>query len=267
MEENDFVDFLKLIEKADSIRKIRMMHLFKTLGVDFDHISECIENFDINIDRIPNLSQVASELLSFRCLSKLKLSHEELAKNVQESQKSLDSLPEDDSSELFELFTSADGSLFSDMQSSVPQYEYENYKRIILKIIKLNLSFNYDMPIESVRLEEDIEDYSNLSDLDFYDKIGQIVDSIDFNRACNTEDKYVLSECQRLLDMINSSQIDDEEVENTNPAKVLKEIAEKLKKIIAERSARLNSPANQGYAQVERLLKQPHTDPDPSDNF
>ena len=268
MEENSFVKYLNLIKNVDSIKKIRMMHLFRTLGLDLDSIPDCIENFRINIDKIPDLSAAAAELLTFKCLSKTKISREELDQNVTESQKILDAQKDDDSRDLFELFSSLDDTFLSNMEASVPHHEYENYKRVVSDILRLNLSLNYDLHQTDMRMSDFAEDYSDLTDLDFHDKIGQIVDSIDFNRACNTEDRYVISECQRLLDMINEQDLEDESIANTNPAKVLKEIIAKLRALIEERSGRLNSPSNQGYRQVENIIKNPPPpDPDPSDYF
>ena len=83
---------------------------------------------------------------------------------------------------------------------------WERYSTVVRKTAEMLLGFNLDLVNEENR--EGIEDLTGLQGLELQDKISELIDSDEFSKACIFEDKFVISECDRVGSMIQDAKQD-----------------------------------------------------------
>jgi hypothetical protein len=72
---------------------------------------------------------------------------------------------------------------------------WEAYQQVYRRTLELILGLDKDL------VDSDSEDLSRLQGIELQDKISELIDSEEFNDACAFEDRWVIDECNRALEI------------------------------------------------------------------
>lgn len=116
---------------------------------------------------------------------------------------------------------------FLSMDKKIKEEDWTIYSKMVRKTAELLLSLNYDiLPKEAKRF---VPDYSTLQGKELQDKISEIIDSKDFDYACNVEDEFVLTE---LDDMHRELEGQEDNFVSSSLKRIIKSEQEDRKKYI-----------------------------------
>ncbi len=151
-----------------------------------------------------------------------------------------------DTSESLETTRSLVPDYCQDMDAKVPKQEWETYAEQVRKTAELLLGLNFDLL--TPEQAEGIEDLTGLQGLELQDRISSLIDSNDFNRACNIEDRFVIGESDRFCEEFDRIVADDQRVKDSLGFALypLKE------KAVRERS--LRQSYNSRYEQFQQIF-------------
>lgn len=133
------------------------------------------------------------------------------------------------------------------MDVKVSKEEWEIYSKQVRKTAELLLGINFDLL--TPKQSEGIEDLTGLQGSDLQDKISSLIDSGDFNKACDIEDRFIISETDRFCEEFDRMIADDQRVKDSLGFALypLKE------KAVRERS--LRQSYNSKYEQFQKIFK------------
>ena len=103
------------------------------------------------------------------------------------------------------------------------------YTRMTKETAQLLLELNADLLSQNGELE--MSDLSKLTGTDLKDRISRLINSRDFVKACDIENRFRARESQRLVEEVEHI-LSDEEIRGTPMAKALKDIEEEEKEFI-----------------------------------
>lgn len=133
------------------------------------------------------------------------------------------------------------------MDVKVSKEEWKIYSKQVRKTAELLLGINFDLL--TPKQAEGIEDLTGLQGSDLQDKISSLIDSGDFNKACDIEDRFIISETDRFCEEFDRMIADDQRVKDSLGFALypLKE------KAVRERS--LRQSYNSKYEQFQKIFK------------
>ncbi|MGN1330715.1 MAG: hypothetical protein ACI4VN_05210 [Clostridia bacterium] len=91
---------------------------------------------------------------------------------------------------------SIDPTFYKDMPKKVTPDDWETYSSVVRKTATLLLELNYDLLGYSIRKK--LTDCSSLTGDELETRISKLIDSYEFDRACNIEDRFIIAECERM---------------------------------------------------------------------
>lgn len=122
-------------------------------------------------------------------------------------------------------------------RKKMPESDWLLYSRIIKETARLLLELNVDLIYEKDGLE--IPNLSKLTGSDLKDRINRLINSKDFARACDIENRFIVREATRLIEELESmlSEI-DKETRRTPITEALEQLRKEETEIINERGDR-----------------------------
>lgn len=96
---------------------------------------------------------------------------------------------------------SLDESFALDMKKKVSPEEWQLYSKIVRNTAELYLELNADLVPKEDRRR--LADYTNLTGEELSDKISRLIDSREFDKACNIEDRFVIQEDERFSKVVD----------------------------------------------------------------
>lgn len=134
-----------------------------------------------------------------------------------------------------------------DMDTKVSKEEWKIYSNQVRKTAELLLGLNFDLL--TPEQAEGIEDLTGLQGSGLQDRISNLIDSGEFNRACDIEDRFIISETDRFCEEFDRMIADDQRVKDSLGFALypLKE------KAVRERS--LRQSYNSKYEQFQKIFK------------
>lgn len=124
----------------------------------------------------------------------------------------------EDRDDLFDRSRSVDGAedLELGMDKKVSPEEWALYSSQVKKVAIFLLSANYDLLTPGQR--EGIKDYSKCSRVEIEDIISDVIDTVEFSKAVEVEDRFTISESVKFIKVVDEMIDGDEEVKKTTPA-------------------------------------------------
>lgn len=110
------------------------------------------------------------------------------------------------------------------MKDKTDSSDWNLYESQIKKIIRFYLGANYDLLSPEDREKAKavgVKDYSSLPKIEVEDKISDIIDSTQFSKAVDIEDKFTISEAVEFIKAVDDMVGKDEEIRKTAPAVAL----------------------------------------------
>lgn len=89
-----------------------------------------------------------------------------------------------------------DPTFYKEMSKKIPPEDWEIYSKAVRDTAILLLELNHDLLGYKVR--KNLTDCSGLTGEELLDRISRLIDSSEFDKACNIEDRFIISECERL---------------------------------------------------------------------
>ncbi len=123
------------------------------------------------------------------------ISKEIIERQLQDSKRYMDS--HDEWLEKVRSVHGAEGILFG-MEDRLKEENpegWEAYQQVYRRTLELILGLDKDL------VDSDSEDLSRLQGIELQDKISELIDSEEFNDACAFEDRWVIDECNRALEI------------------------------------------------------------------
>lgn len=114
--------------------------------------------------------------------------------------------------ELFERIRSIYPEFALNMQEKVGEEKWEIYSRVVEKTGVLLKELNSEKNV------------GNLNKLEREDNISELIDSIDFSKACRIEDEFMIQEFEKFKEIAATYGYEDEEVRETSSAVSLAEL-------------------------------------------
>lgn len=210
------------------LRKQKLYSVLKLLG--FSNTWQITHNLD-NFDGYKVLGRLGKELENYRNLAFIRskemtdgteefdfnipvgLSDEAAMKMKKEVEKEVDEDLEfmknqEDIWDFYRQNVNPDFAL--NMSKKVSKSDWLLYSKVVKKTAKLYLALNADLITEGERIL--VDDFTSLQGDELDSKISELIDTREFDEACNIEDKFINSELENVCEKINS-------IENGNSGK------------------------------------------------
>lgn len=113
------------------------------------------------------------------------------------------------------------------MSKKMPYKEWIVYSNVVKKTTKLLLELNADLVREKYGLQ--VSDLSQLTENELNERIYSFINSKEFSRACEIEDRFFEREAERLISMINFKLSEYQEVRDTSSNPIIPKILEDIK--------------------------------------
>lgn len=206
---------------AGVIRQLRLATMLKLLGYDYNaeeksvlensrpfyalrKIGSILENYRNlgYITRETNEDGTEDFIVDYASIpgdDHCTISKEIIERQLQDSKRYMDS--HEEWLEKVRSVPGAEGILFG-MEERVKEKDpegWEAYQEVYKKTLELILGLDKDL------VDSNSEDLSRLQGIDLQDKISELIDSNKFNEACAFEDRWVIDECNRAIEIFEYS--------------------------------------------------------------
>ena len=199
------------------LRQYYLNTALKALG--YDSVDDVIQGNN-NSNGYLSLNKIASQLEDYTDLSKLVISIGEvrgeesfisLATENMDRKKALElgATVKDQIQENIEFMQGEEKTLSkkriilpeyrTKMEERMGVYTYDNYQHAVRNIALLLLELNPDLLTEEQRKSLELPEYTVLEDIALKDKISKLIDSKDFNNACEAENAFAHEQAEELI--------------------------------------------------------------------
>lgn len=103
---------------------------------------------------------------------------------------------------------SIDPTFYKDMPKKVTPDEWKTYSSVVGKTATLLLELNHDLLGYSIR--KNLTNCSSLTGDELETRISKLIDSHEFDMACNIEDRFIIAECERVASKPEAAEEDFE---------------------------------------------------------
>lgn len=133
------------------------------------------------------------------------------------------------------------------MSRKLPQDEWERYSKIVKKTAEFYIRLNAD--IYPAQDGEEIVDHTGLTGSDLEDEKSSLIDSSDFSKACNAEDRFFAREANRFSEQIDVMIDDSDRVRQSSVGTRLEALR---RQVLATRDKRMEYDAK--YVEMQNYL-------------
>lgn len=140
------------------------------------------------------------------------------------------------------------GDYFLNMKRKVSPDEWQKYYSTVIKVAKLVMGLNYDLLSREDR--EGIEDLTSLTQEQVEDRISQLIDARDFDKASDIENRYATKETENFATIVDELTGSSDRFTRGQLAEALSELKEEALATRAEKAEKIEA-----FNKMEKFYK------------